>query len=106
MSEWKECRLGDIAEPIKDVYFPTGDDSLLYIGLEHIEQETLRLNAIGVSTDVSSNKFRFNENDILFGKLRPYFRKVVKPKSAEYVLQIFGCLERKKDFVIIFYFIF
>jgi len=80
MSEWKEYKLLDITEPIKNVCNPTENLNIPYIGLEHIEQETLRLNSIGISSDVASNKFRFESNDILFGKLRPYFRKVVKPK--------------------------
>ena len=80
MSEWKEYKLNDVTEPVKETYLPTGSDNLFYIGLEHIEQESLRLISTGKSTDVSSNKFRFKENDILFGKLRPYFRKVVKPQ--------------------------
>lgn len=82
MSEWKEYLLEEITEPIKDTYNPTGNDSLEYIGLEHIEQETLRLSGVGVSTDVTSNKFKFLRNDVLFGKLRPYFRKVVKPNFS------------------------
>ncbi len=80
MSEWKEYSLEEITEPIKETYIPTGNDSLSYIGLEHIEQESLRLNGIGKSTDVTSNKFKFKQDDVLFGKLRPYFRKVIKPK--------------------------
>lgn len=79
MSEWNEVTLNSITEPIKDTYIPTGNDDYFYIGLEHIEQETLRFNSIGHSTDVTSNKFCFKKNDVLFGKLRPYFRKVVKP---------------------------
>ncbi len=30
----------------------------------------------GSAEDVTSNKFRFVEGDILFGKIRPYFHKV------------------------------
>jgi type I restriction enzyme S subunit len=80
MSEWKEYKLGDITEPIKDTYNPNGSKDFIYVGLEHIEQEALRLNSVGISSDVSSNKFKFKINDVLFGKLRPYFRKVVKPQ--------------------------
>jgi len=80
MSEWKEYKLGEVTEPIKDTFNPDGSDNYAYIGLEHIEQESLRLNSIGVSSDVTSNKFLFKSNDVLFGKLRPYFRKVVKPQ--------------------------
>lgn len=80
MIEWKEYMLVEITEPIKETYIPNDMDNLNYIGLEHIEQETLRLNAIGSSNDVTSTKFLFKANDILFGKLRVYFRKVAKPK--------------------------
>jgi len=82
MSEWKKYILEEITEPVKETYNPDGSCDLSYIGLEHIEPETLRLNSIGLSSDVTSNKFKFKPNDILFGKLRPYFRKVVQPKFA------------------------
>lgn len=59
---------------------PSSNEHLHYIGLEHIEQQTLRLSGIGKSSDVTSNKFRFKAGDVLFGKLRPYFRKVYRPK--------------------------
>jgi len=53
---------------------------MLYVGLEHIEEGKLRLNGIGDSRSIKSNKFIFNENTFLFGKLRPYFRKLIRPK--------------------------
>ena len=53
--------------------------SIPYIGLEHIAQEKLHLNGTGESTDVTSTKRRFEKGNILFGKLRSYFRKVVQP---------------------------
>src|SRR5690625_4967333 len=48
-----------------------------YIGLEHIGEGTLSLNGFGYASDVSSSKTVFEKGDILFGKLRPYFRKVI-----------------------------
>lgn len=78
-SEWKKYKLGDIAELRKEQIKPNGKEQI-YIGLEHIEQQTLRLNGVGSSNDVISNKFKFYSGDILYGKLRPYFRKVYKPK--------------------------
>ncbi|RXJ85898.1 restriction endonuclease subunit S [Arcobacter cloacae] len=78
MSSWKECKLGDIAKLSKKTW-KVGDELMPYIGLEHIEESKLRLNAIGSSENVASNKFRFQAGDTLFGKLRPYFRKVIKP---------------------------
>ncbi|MBK2109689.1 restriction endonuclease subunit S [Francisella tularensis] len=75
---WRECKLGDVAKLSRSAW-KVGDEKALYIGLEHIEEDKLRLNGVGKSDDVSSNKFRFRAGDTLFGKLRPYFRKVIKP---------------------------
>ncbi len=80
MDGWKEYKLEQITEPIKQTYNPDGSNGFIYIGLEHIEAETLKLNSVGNSSHVISNKFLFKSSDILFGKLRPYFRKVVQPK--------------------------
>ena len=80
MTEWQALRLSDFAELGKDQFKPDQNADFKYIGLEHIEQEKLRLNSVGHSSEVASNKFFFKTGDILFGKLRPYFRKVVKAK--------------------------
>jgi len=79
MSEWKEYKLEEIADLVKDKYLPKEGDTLNYVGLEHIQEQVLRLNSIGCSDDVISAKFKFKKGDILFGKLRPYFRKVIRP---------------------------
>lgn len=75
----KKIKLKEFAELVNQPYQPSSGEKFNYIGLEHIEQQTLRINGIGNSSDVISQKHRFNAGDILFGKLRPYFRKVVRP---------------------------
>ena len=70
--------LHDCAELVRDSMAPDDIEGLPYIGLEHISVGGLRLMGHGFARDVSSVKTRFKEGDILFGKLRPYFRKVVK----------------------------
>jgi len=78
ISGWDLKAFGDCADLIRDSADPINiDPDTCYIGLEHIEEQTLRLNSCGIAQNVTSNKFRFNKGDILFGKLRPYFRKVV-----------------------------
>lgn len=77
MTEWREYKLSKIMETSKKHFKPDKNSQLNYIGLEHIEQGTLRLSGVGVSSSVESNKFFFNKGDVLFGKLRPYFRKVI-----------------------------
>lgn len=79
MSEWKPYKFSDFAELRKEQVAPNGIEQP-YIGLEHIEQQSLRLNGLGSSTEVISNKFKFYSGDVLYGKLRPYFRKVYNPK--------------------------
>lgn len=98
MQKWKEYKLNEVTEPVKETYNPDGSSDFAYIGLEHIEQGTLRLNSIGVSSDVTSNKFKFQPNDILFGKLRPYFRKVVKPQFNGICSTDIWVFRAKKDF--------
>lgn len=107
MSEWQELTLSQITEPVKNTYLPKGDEKLAYIGLEHIEQETLRLTGVGTSSDVTSNKFKFEANDVLFGKLRPYFRKVYKPKFSGICSTDIWVFRAKKGFVqeYLFYFL-
>jgi len=77
---WNKFKLGDAAEEVRNLFEPSKESVWQYIGLEHIEQYTLKLNGVGKSTDTISTKKRFEQGEILFGSLRPYFRKVVRPK--------------------------
>ena len=78
-SRWRKVTLGDCAVLVRDSVAPSTCPDLPYIGLEHIGQGTLALDGIGKARDVTSTKTAFRAGDILFGKLRPYFRKVVRP---------------------------
>ncbi|MBN4079628.1 restriction endonuclease subunit S [bacterium AH-315-C08] len=69
---------GNCSKQIRQTVQPDEAKGSSYIGLEHIEQGTLHLNGFGSSDDVTSMKSLFKKGDILFGKLRPYFRKVVR----------------------------
>ncbi len=68
---------GDCAELRSEKVDPQASQESFYIGLEHIEQQSLSLSGHGFGSDVDSQKQKFYRGDILFGKLRPYFRKVV-----------------------------
>lgn len=71
--------LSDCASLVSDKVDPADCGDLPYVGLEHIGQGTLSLLGNGIAADVESTKTAFRAGDILFGKLRPYFRKVVRP---------------------------
>jgi type I restriction enzyme S subunit len=47
-----------------------------YVGLEHMPRRRIALDEAGTAEGLESGKFWFERNDILFGKLRPYFHKV------------------------------
>jgi type I restriction enzyme S subunit len=47
-----------------------------YIGLEHIPRRSFGFQSIGKIDKELSLKIKFEEGDILFGKIRPYFHKV------------------------------
>lgn len=81
-SSWQLKKFGECAELIRNTCRPDEIDEVPYIGLEHIEEGTLRLLEVGKSKDVISVKSQFQSGDILFGKLRPYFRKVVRPSFS------------------------
>jgi len=49
---------------------------IFYIGLEHMPRDNVGLDTWENSHKLKSNKFKFETNQILFGKLRPYFKKV------------------------------
>lgn len=72
-----EIQFQDIAELRNERVDPKTCPDAFYIGLEHIEQQSLRLGGHAYGRDADSQKQKFYKGDILFGKLRPYFRKVV-----------------------------
>jgi type I restriction enzyme S subunit len=53
------------------------DPATPYVGLEHIPRQSITLTEWGTVGKVGSTKLRFKRGEILFGKIRPYFHKVV-----------------------------
>lgn len=79
-SSWRDVKIGDACELSRETWLPDSKSHIPYIGLEHIGQGTLTLVSIGDSSEVESIKLRFKKGQILFGKLRPYFKKVIQAK--------------------------
>lgn len=76
--EWKFERFERMAQLARNTVRPFEASGLPYIGLEHIGEGSLSLLGTGVAEDATSLKNRFMRGDILFGKLRPYFRKIIR----------------------------
>ncbi len=74
---WEVKALGDVANQRRNGLTPEQiDPSAPYIGLEHMPQRSIALSEWTNADGLVSGKSRFEEGDILFGKLRPYFHKV------------------------------
>lgn len=74
---WKPGTLSDVSSNIRKSVSVAGiSDEVKYVALEHIEKRHIALYSCGEGKTVASNKSEFKRNDILFGKLRPYFHKV------------------------------
>jgi type I restriction enzyme S subunit len=75
---WQKVTLGEICYLRNERVNPLEvEQDTPYVGLEHIPRESITLNTWGTSEDVTSTKLKFEKYDILFGKIRPYFHKVV-----------------------------
>jgi type I restriction enzyme S subunit len=75
---WNLGQVSDYGIAVNEQVFPdamTGEEN--YVALEHIPRQSIALYDWDISEAVESNKSKFHENDVLFGKLRPYFHKVI-----------------------------
>jgi len=74
---WTRVRFGDLAEHITDrVDKPSEAGVERYVGLEHLDSDSLRIRRWGTPDEVESTKLRFKPGDIIFGKRRAYQRKL------------------------------
>lgn len=103
---WRWGTLNEISYVHKVQVDPSElDETCPYIGLEHMPKGNVTLEEWENSNKVTSHKFMFGKGDILFGKLRPYFKKVgvapidgvcstdilvLRPLKNEYFGMLFG----------------
>lgn len=77
--EWEEKKFGDVVSLSSSKHNSEKNKSVQKcIELEHIDQVTGRLLGFVEGNDFGSIKNKFNKNNVLFGKLRPYLRKYIK----------------------------
>lgn len=75
---WEVKSISDILNIISE---NTSPDQLPprtpYVGIEHIPRKRITLSNWSTAKNAASQKCKFQEHDFLFGKIRPYFHKVV-----------------------------
>jgi len=69
-------RFDEIVESIVERIHPSEAETEYYVGLEHLDSESLKIRRWGTPEDVNATKFRFWPGDIIFGKRRCYQRKL------------------------------
>ena len=73
----QRMKFGEIAVCVNDrVDDPKAAGVDRYVGLEHLDPESLAIRRWGTPDDVESTKLRFKPGDIIFGKRRAYQRKL------------------------------
>ena len=74
---WGVKALGEVAKQRRSGVKPEEIDAESpYIALEHMPKRCIALTQWSNADGLASGKFKFEQGDILFGKLRPYFHKV------------------------------
>ena len=72
----KSYRFEQLADQITERVDPAETDVERYVGLEHLDPDSLRIRRWGAPGEVESTKLRYQPGDIIFGKRRAYQRKV------------------------------
>lgn len=74
---WQVWRFDQMATNVNDrIDNPAEADVEHYVGLEHLDTDSLKIRRWGVPSDVEATKLRFRKGDIIFGRRRVYQRKL------------------------------
>ena len=74
---WRIWRFDQMATMVNDrIDNPAEADVEHYVGLEHLDPDSLTIRRWGTPSDVAATKLRFHTGDIIFGRRRVYQRKL------------------------------
>ena len=110
---WVKTTLGEVNVPSRARALPSEAPDLPYVGMEHVEAQTMKLLGHGEASALKSSSVRFHRGDMLYGKMRPYLNKVwlaefdglcsaeflVFPKTEGLNSQLFSYRLNAQDFV-------
>lgn len=75
---WMAGKFSDLVSEIKETVSPDDiSEGTPVVGLQHLPRRSTTLHEWECASHVGSRRKVFSEGDILFGKIRPYFHKVV-----------------------------
>lgn len=73
---WVRASLGEIAKPSRRRALPEDGSDMRYVGLEHIQPQTMKLLGHSLAREALSSAQEFFAGDVLYGRMRPYLNKV------------------------------
>ena len=73
---WRTLPFGEFAQSINERVEPSEAAEDIYVGLEHLDPQSLHIRRWGKGSDVIGTKLRFRNGDIIFGRRRAYQRKL------------------------------
>ena len=73
---WRRYRFDQMAVNVNERVEPGETDAAYYVGLEHLDTDSLKIRRWGTPDDVEATKLRFHKGDIIFGRRRVYQRKL------------------------------
>ena len=88
---WAKVLLEAIVQPKSERVSPRDSPQAQYIGLEHVEAHSNVILGTTQASAMSSSAVAFTAGDVLYGRMRPYLNKVVRPHfdglaSAEFIV--------------------
>ena len=73
---WKHLPFGEFAESVNERVEPSAAAEEIYVGLDDLDPQDLRIRRWGKGSDVIGTKLRFRKGDLIFGRRRAYQRKL------------------------------
>lgn len=75
-TDFEPVRFENLAFNISERVEPKETNLDTYVGLEHLDSDSLTIERTGIPEDVIGTKLKIYKSDIIFGKRRAYLRKV------------------------------
>jgi len=75
-TDFETVHFDKIANNISERVEPKNTALTIYVGLEHLDADNLKIERTGIPDDVIGTKLKIYKGDIIFGKRRAYLRKL------------------------------
>jgi type I restriction enzyme S subunit len=77
LNDWRVVQFREIADSVTErVDHPSSSGLEHYVGLEHLDPQTLKISRWGSPSDVEATKLRFYPGDVIYARRRAYQRKL------------------------------